>query len=224
MDGPQGGRGRDHQNRSIGPRVLVSVPNTGWIHKHCAFALLKIIQDSRVRANIILPTHSPDTNNRHQIVNDFINGEYSYLVSFDADNPPRNNPIDLVFLDKDVIGCPTPVWHNTGDGTPFYWNAMDAVEGGYKPHRECEGLQQVDAIGAGCMVIARRVMLKVQAPFMRKWNDDGTVAGGGDFAFCERARNSGFSIWAHYGYPCYHFNEVELGEVITALRGEFSNA
>jgi hypothetical protein len=203
-------------------KVLISIPTgDGWVHKHCLFALLKMQADYRVDKKIILPTHSPYVNNLHKIIVDFLNGDYDFWISFDDDNPPINNPIDLIFLNKDIIGCPTPVWANMKKGDyPIYWNALDAVEGGYTPHKEFNGLQKVDAIGSGCMVIARRVLQKMRycQPFMREWNTDGTVEIGGDYNFCRKATKLGFEIYAHFDYPCLHFHEIEITEIAKAFQ------
>lgn len=202
------------------PNILISVPNMSWVHKHVVFSLLVFQRDTRVNSKIILPTHVPYVNNLHHIIKDFLDGDYDYWINIDDDNPPRNNIIDLVFLDKDLIGCPTPVWHYSKPGDyPIYWNALDEVDGGFKPHKLCEGLQKVDAVGSGCFVVARRVIeaLQYNLPFMRQWNEDGTVEVGGDFSFCQKIRKKGFEVWAHFNYPCYHFNEVELGEINIAF-------
>ena len=149
-------------------------------------------------------------------------GDYNYWLSIDADNPPIDNPLDLVELDKDIIGLPTPVWHFTEKKKgerPIYWNAYDYVpeEDAYKEHLPRTGLQKVDAIGTGCFLIARRVFENPEmrkAPFERKLLEDGRVNKGNDISFCERARGQGFEIYSHYDYPCMHFNELELNEVI----------
>jgi len=83
------------------------------------------------------------------------------------------------------------------------------------------GLQEVDAIGTGCFIIARRVFedhWMREAPFQRTYNKDGTVDRGNDIAFCERARKYGFKIYAHFDYPCFHFNELELNQVVSAFK------
>jgi len=203
------------------PNVLISVPNgRGWVHKHVVFALLRLQSDNRVDKNIILPTHKPYVHNLHLVMRDFLKGDYTHWLSMDDDNPPRNNPLDLVFMDLDVVGLPTPVWANMKEGDyPIYWNALDEVEDGFKPHKECKGLQKVDAIGSGCMLISRRVIeaLKDQKPFMREWNEEGIVEVGCDYSFCKKVRAAGFHVWAHYDYPCYHFNEIEIGEIAGAF-------
>lgn len=150
----------------------------------------------------------------------------SFWLSIDADNPPTRNPLDLIELDKDIIGLPTPVWHYTGEipgERPIYFNAYrNAVgEDGYKEWLPQDGLQRVDAIGTGCFIVARRVFENPEmrkAPFARKCNEDGTVDRGNDISFCERATAQGFEIWAHFDYPCMHFQELNLLEVIEAFR------
>ena len=37
---------------------------------------------------------------------------------------------------------------------------------------------------------------------------------GNDISFCERARECGFEIFAHYDYPCGHVNEIEVNEMV----------
>ncbi len=206
-------------------KVLISVPNTGWIHKHCAFALLKLIQEKRHKTNIIMPTHNPFENNLHHIIKDFIDGDYDYWLSFDADNPPTRNPLDLVEMDRDIIGFPTPVIHHDGKHSgdrPYYWNAYKYVpdKDAYAEWPEKKGLQKVDAIGTGCFLIARRVFLNEEmrkGPFVRKLHPDGRVERGNDISFCERASKQGFEIYAHFDYPCMHFNEIEITEMIKAF-------
>lgn len=208
-------------------KVLVSIPNAkGWVHKRSMFAAIGLLKDKRHQVELIAPTHSPFENNLHHIVKDVISKECDFWISFDADNPPMQNVLDIVDMDMDIVGCPTPVWHfedkKKGE-RPIYYNAYDYVgEAGYKEHLPREGLQKVDAIGTGCFVVARRVfedpeMLK--APFQRQWNVDGTVDKGNDISFCERARAQGFNVWCHYSYPCMHFVELELNEVVGAFIG-----
>lgn len=202
--------------------VYITVPNDdGWIHKHIHFAIIKMLQDGRYRLRHDCPSHKPYVNNLHKCMWDFINGGEDYWLTIDTDNPPTNNPLDLIEFDCDVIGCPTPVWHNSVKGDrPWYFNALDRTKDGYIPHIKCEGLQEVDAVGSGCFLISRRVImaLKDNKPFFRQWNKDGTVDMSGDYSFCEKAKKAGFRIWTHYDYSCMHFNEVELGEVIRAFQ------
>ncbi len=205
--------------------VYITVPNgSGWLHKHVHFAVCKMLADRRYTIRHDAPTNSPYVNNLHHCVIDFLRGGEEYWLNIDTDNPPINNPLDLVEHDCDVIGLPTPVWCNKVKGDrPYYFNALDwdEKEQAYRPHENTNGLQEVDASGSGCMLIARRVILKLkgQQPFARQWKQDGTVDVGGDYSFCQKVKKANFKVWAHFGYPCHHFNEISLIEVIEAFNG-----
>lgn len=205
------------------PRVYLTCPNgSGWIHKHVHFAILRLLQDHRFVWRHDCPTHSPYVNNLHACMNDFLDGGEDFWLSMDDDNPPKNNVADLVNLDLDVVGFPTPVWHSEVKGDrPFYFNALTKVDDGFSPlpSERWKGLQEVDAIGSGCFMVARRVMLalKDDQPFMRQWGKDGRVVQGCDYSFCDRAKAKGFRIWSHFDYPCDHFNELSLLEVIQSF-------
>ncbi len=212
-------------------KVLISFPNKGWIHKLVFVVGIKLLSDRRYDSKIIVPTHSPYENNLHHIVNDFISGNYDYWLNIDADNPPTNNPLDLIELDKDIIGCPTPVYHFTDKvkgERPWYENAWKYVpeDDAYAEYTNKQGLQRVDAVGTGCVLIARRVFDNPEmrkGAFTRKLNPDGTVKKGNDISFCERATRHGFKIFAHYDYRCQHFNEIEMHEMIRAFHGVYTH-
>lgn len=206
-------------------KILVSVPNTGNIHKLVSLITNRLLVDKRYACNIVYPTHSPYENNLHHIVNDFMAGDYDFWLNIDSDNPPENNPLDLVTYDLDVIGLPTPVWHFTGKikgERPIYENAYKyiPVENAYAEWSVKEGLQQVDAVGTGCALYARRVFENPEmrkAPFQRTYYKDGRVEKGNDISFCELATKNNFKIFAHFDYRCKHFCELELHEVAKAF-------
>lgn len=192
--------------------------------------VLGILSDKRHQVTRLWPTRRPFENALHHCVKDFMDGGFDFWLSIDRDNPPMGNPLDLVDFDKDIIGCPTPIWHYTGKKPgerPWYWNAYDYVpeSDAYKEHLPQEGLQRVDAVGTGCFLIARRVFENQEmrkAPFERKLYADGRVNKGNDISFAERARKQGFDIWTHYSYPCRHFQEIDLVQLVKAV-GEMSN-
>lgn len=201
-------------------KVLISIPNMHWIHKTVVHKAMYLLQDDRYKINLIMPSYKPYVNNLHHIVQDFVNGNYDFWLNIDADNPPANNPLDLVKLDKDIIGLPTPIWHFTNSKKgerPVYLNAYDydSSVDSYLEHQPQAGLQEVDAVGTGCILISKRVFQNkemLKAPFARKWDENGTVNKGNDISFCERARNKGFKIFAHFNYICDHLSELSLLE------------
>lgn len=199
-------------------KVLVSVCNQAWLHKRVVFALLKLQQDPRV--TVILPTHTPYEHALNRVCKDLKEKytDHDFWLNIDADNPPINNPLDLVDLNKDYIGLPTPVWHDAVKGDqPYYYNALIKSGEGYKPATG-EGLFEVDATGSGCFLVHRRVIESVIRPwFMREYDEDGIVTKGHDYLFCEKVKKAGFKVWTHTGYPCEHYVETDLHSQIRAF-------
>jgi len=193
-------------------KVLVSIPNTGMIHKLVSQCAMRLLGDGRHEVRIIQPTWRPYEHNLNRIVRDIREQDVDYWLNIDSDNPPIRNPLDLVDLDLDLVGCPTPVYHDQARGTPIYFNAMDWDESGegWRPHAVPDGLQEVDAVGTGCFVAARRTVLALKRPFARTTDQDGIVEYGPDYNWCRRLKREGFKVWAHFDYPCRHFHTVDL--------------
>lgn len=208
------------------PRVLVTVPNgDGWLHKHVAMALLRLQGNRLCEPTIMLPTWRPYEHNLNRCAAQALDDGYDYWLSIDADNPPTGNPLDRVSDDLDLVGFPTPVYHDERKGDrPWYFNALDYVDkdgGAWRPHEPYDGLQAVDCIGSGCFLVAVRVLRALTAPyFMREYNARGFVERGHDYLFSRQVKQHGFRVWADFDRPCQHFNELDILSVIRAFGAE----
>lgn len=210
------------------PRVLLSLPHMGSHHFANSTAVEALMMpDQRVQLGITRPSARPYENNLNQVIKKFIDEGWDYWINLDDDQAPINNPIDLVFLDKDIVGLPTPSFKfgQPGAKHPFFWSvySWDAQERAYRPYEyklETGPLQEVDAVGSGCWVVARRVLLALSQPLLRRYDKDGIVTMGCDLSFCTKAREQGFKIYAHYDYPCRHFKTIDVLEVMKVLAGE----
>lgn len=197
------------------PKVYIAILNQGAIRPELANLLINSTHDPRYQIKITYPGDRPIANNRNKIVLKFLEGDWDYLLMLDDDTVPHRSPLDLITLDKDIIGYPYPQW-NEGD---IYWLAMDQDGDGYKPipPDRRHGLQQVDALGTGCILIARNVLEAIRAPFMRKWDEDGIAELGLDFYFCQKAKEAGFEVWCDWRAPCSHFKTLNLIDVLGLL-------
>lgn len=216
------------------PKVLISFTTSAghpYVHKTIIHTAANIQADERIDKTIITPSKNPTESNYNQIVKYFVDGKFDFWINIDSDNPPIRNPIDLIFLDKDIIGCATPVWHVTHDKKkgerPVYLNGYDYVpeKDSYKEHQPVDGLQKVDAVGAGCIIINKRVFAvdaMRKGAFLRQWDEEGIAIKGNDISFCEMAIKNGFSVWCHYDYKCMHFNVLELNEVFQSFDNMYS--
>jgi hypothetical protein len=171
-----------------------------------------------IRGGAAIDFDMPESGEYVQKMNRFarsvIRDGYDWWINMDDDNGPLLNPMDLISLDKPVIGLPTPIWKQNKEW-PFMYSAFDCAEDGqYVMHDPTQGgLQEVDSVGSGCMVVRADVLRAVGLPaFVRVKDDDGvkTVLGP-DHYFCEQVRKAGFQIYAHYDYRCNHIKDIELG-------------
>ncbi len=190
----------------------------GWICKEVVRVIIQLIHDPRYDVHYMDPTWSPVEYNRARCHNEAVDGGWDWLLMMDADNPPRGgNPLDLIELQKDIIGLPTMVYQNK----EILWNAMDWTEcnpkdggRGWMSHHPQVGLQEIDAIGAGCILIRRNVLCAMQKiqPWVCKRDERGYILEGEDFAFCKKAKSLGYRIWTHYDYFCEHWKEHPVHE------------
>ena len=211
-------------------KVLIAVPHQDWIHCSILLSIVKILNDARYDKFVLLPPpygFMTVESKRQYIHNFFIKKEidgkkFDYLLSMDDDNAPLKNPLDLIELGKDIIGCVTPTWayaKKFAGQNPIKLNAYDKYfdkkrkKWGYREHKKMKGLQEVDAIGMGCYLVARRVLEGIKEPVQSYVYNDGSSFKGEDIVFCERAKKQGFKIYAHYDYRCTHFKEIDLREM-----------
>lgn len=166
---------------------------------------------------IFFPTARPIPVNRNTIVKKFLDGDWDYLVMLDDDNPCHNNIFDLLDLDLPVVGGVYPGRGKSGI-IIFVFDIVD-VNGKLEFKQisvdRREGLQKVDAVATGLMVIQRWVLEKMYsegftAPFEELYNKDGTFDYGDDMAFCFKCKELGIDVYAHFDYIGSHFKTVDL--------------
>jgi len=209
-------------------KVLIALPNQGWIHASVVMSLVRIMNDPRYDKVLLVPPPNRFTSieaTRQYIHHYFLEDKFDYLLSIDDDNAPLKNPLDLIEFDKDLIGCVTPTWYYAKDTpieNPIRLNAYDRIENKelkkfqFIEHTPKKGLQKVDAIGMGCYLLARRVLedeMVQNTPIHSISRDDGRTFKGEDILFCELLTSRGFEIYAHYDYPCMHYKEIDLVDI-----------
>ena len=193
------------------PKVLVAVlSHTGWIHSSMLKAVFDILTDERVEAEMLLAQMTPVEYARNSIIKYAIAKEKDWILSIDHDNAPVKNPIDLLFLGKDLIFCPTPMHVDEG----IRMNCF--IPTGYK---KGEGLQEAHRVGSGCFVMSKKVWEAIEKPwFQFIQNEDGKTVVSEDINFCDKARKAGIVPYVHTDYPCHHFHEVDLWEIVNEYK------
>ena len=91
----------------------------GWIRKTVLVAFTRSDLETAGCEVTGMVTHYADVdNNRHMIRKQLLERPWDYWLSMDDDNAPRDgvNPLELVHLGLDVVGCPTPIYRYPNPG------------------------------------------------------------------------------------------------------------
>jgi hypothetical protein len=199
-------------------RLYIAILNRGWIRRGMVDRVLPAIGKTKGVVTTLERLHKtwdhPISSNRNKIVKRFLQTDDDYLMMIDDDVVPLFNPALFVFADKDVIGFPAKV--RQGD-RQLNWVAyiLNPDRHEYAPvdfskvEQDIE-LLKVDAVGTGCILIHRRVLENIKAPFHIHFDEDGILTMGTDFAFCERAKEAGFEIFTTPRRVCEHFKELGM--------------
>ena len=201
--------------------VHIAVLHTGWVRWELSATLSHILLfDKRHKLSLRYYDGSgegrPTNSNRNRIARDRP-PEADVVMMVDNDIVLPGNILDLVALDLDVIGCPSPIWRDGKAIMNFATldNQTNVTVGDGEP-------LEVAVIGGGCYLIARRVFdhPQMRAAFQYQYDSDGIKIGGADHGFCQRARETGFKIWAAVGHSLNHIKEIDLVQVFDAMHNE----
>ncbi len=195
-------------------RVLIAIPCLDTIHQKVVGRLCQILlSNQEYIINTLISPMRGIGENRNRIAKEFLKGDYEWLLMIDGDNPPPPNVLELIKLDKDVIGLPTPINMNWVEGiNNLRWSVFD--DKGFPREEDGDGLERVENVGTGCILIKRRVLEGIEHPFTTVRNEEDLRIIGTDTAFCIRCKTNGFEVYTHWDYKCSHFKEIDLLHLI----------
>ena len=186
--------------------VFLATPTRGAVRpEHALFREWLLLTEKRHKITARYVGGYPCSAARNKIQRAFLETDAEWLLMLDDDQVPTSNPLDHIQRDLDMVGFPYPTIRVNNLPDPILWFPCEAVEGG--------GLVQAEAVGGGCLLIARRVL---EAPgmypgFLDVFNEHGTHYESEDINFCRRVREAGFTIWIDLGHPLLHW---KMGEVL----------
>jgi hypothetical protein len=200
-------------------KLYFAILNKGWLRREITSRVLPQIEDTPgvevTFEDPALTWHHPISSNRNLIVQRFLKTDCDYLMMLDDDVIPLNNPALFVFAGKDVVGFPAKVRQSKSDRQLNWVAYLKDDRVGYTPIDFAKvdpsiELLQVDAIGTGCILVKREVLENIKAPFHIKFDENGILTRGTDFAFCERAREAGYEVFTTPKRVCEHFKELGM--------------
>ena len=198
-------------------KIWISVLNQGDIKIELAALLHDLPFQNKYDVMITYPNDKPISNNRNKIVQDFLaHKDYDYLLMIDDDIIPPENILNLADFQKDIISALTFMYQqNTVAPLVLKKNR----EGSYNiaDFKGYEGLIEVDTVGTGCVMLSRKVLETIKAPFADVFDEDGIRKYGLDIAFGQRAKKAGFKIYCNLDYPCGHKVLMDLKTIYSSL-------
>lgn len=180
------------------------------------------------------------TNARNAIVRRFLDqpeGERSeWLVFMDDDQLYPSHTLELLIesadpVDRRIIGL--PVWRFAADnGGPIRvtHNVLDVAENGsfteWTDELPENAVMQVPAVGTGCLMIHRSVLLEMQERSVDQGNganwcwfreqvyQPADIKEGEDLFFCRLAWNCGIPVWLNTSVTLEHAKTVRLNGAV----------
>lgn len=206
------------------PKILIVVPTkhiVGDINGRL-YDFLKSARDSLMfDVDVLRIEQSPVDVARNFAVDSFLkNTDREYLLFVDDDTIPPVNILSMVKHNKLICGAPVYIYQG-GMLVPNLFRKNYVNQLGYVPWQGCEyqGLQKIDAIGTGCVLIHRKVFDYLEKPYFKTEIDaNGMKVIGEDLYFCKKATDAGLEIWADTDKICGHIKTVDLASIALQYR------
>lgn len=192
----------------------MAIPTDGGIHENVAVVAAHLATYKNVV--FMAARGRPVDYTRNGIIQQFlILPEFTHLFLLDSDTEPPLDCIDkLLALDVPIASGCYPVLMQAG----LRWALANKDNDGR--YRLLEWLQdepfEVDAGGAGCLLVARDVFDKVKWPWFQ-WvnNEDGSQVSE-DIYFFRKCNENGLRITVEPTVICNHHKEINLTSLMRA--------
>lgn len=201
------------------PRITIAVPNLGSIDTRLMMRLLRwqAMPTNWDEVSVIAPIgHIPHDSARNYSVEQFLATEDDYLLFLDADVVPPVDGLEMLLAaGKDAIcGLYPSEWYQHGEGQMS--RRQNAFVGTDPKTQELipvsgKGVIQIKSCGGGCLLLSRRVLEKVEAPwFAFHYTERGQMDLGEDIYFGRKLEAAGIPLFAHMGVQCNHVKQIVL--------------
>jgi len=152
---------------------------------------------------------------RNSLINDFVKTDADYIFFIDSDTGvPHEGLKKLVEHQKDIVSG--LYFQRYPPYNPTFKKLQKNEFGNdqYLPILDYpEGLVEVDMVGAGCLLISRRVCENLMEPYFFSPEQDYTE----DTYFCLQAKKAGFSIYVDTTVKCLHDTAMTVDEVTFSM-------
>lgn len=199
-------------------KVYIAIPSrTGQIFFELSLRLSQWSKQTAIKATVVYhPFLSPIDHARNVIVNDFLHTDYTHLMMIDDDIVPPVDALErLLFHNKAIVAAACPLIGPDKDGKLVTtMNAYNLNTNEEYIIVKSTGLQKVDAVGTGCIMIERKVLEEMKVPpFTTEYNGEGIKYRGEDLNFCYQAKLIGIETYVDFKLECKHIKSCNLLEL-----------
>jgi len=198
------------------PRVMIATPCVSWVYTQAMLSFFGLWRTELPHGTAWLADAGGSSlaAKRNRLVRSFLAcAEFTHLLFLDSDMlVPPDLVRRLVAHDRDVVGALCAVRHPPHTAYAGRQTTADGIghTSGpcFYPLAPGQGLQAVDRIGTGVLLVARSVFTTVPEPWFAPAFDGGD---GEDMSFCEQLQRAGVPLWAD--------TDLDVGHLdVTALR------
>lgn len=193
------------------PNVFIGIPAVTYMWTRSVGSVLRLIYELPGQSYVFLADgYSSCPTKRNTIVRRFLESKFDYLLMLDSDMIfPADLVQRLLAANKDVVGVlyakRFPPFDSVGGRTGQGIVADSLVN--YWPIAPKQGLQRVERVGGGVMLIRRAVLQAVGAPW---FSAPAEIVDCDDFYFCQKALDAGCELWIDTDLEVGHMTIAEV--------------
>lgn len=179
--------------------IVVATPTHGEVQATFAMDLIALLKHSQAEWVVCQGSYIP--NNRIALVRQALEMNASHILFIDSDMRFPPDSIDrLLKANKDIIGA------NCKQRTQAEWTARK--DGKFV--QPGKGLEEVDTLGFGVILISINVFNMPEPWFAMPYHTQEKKLIGEDVYFCTVAKEQGYKTWVDHDLIVKHTGTVEL--------------
>ncbi len=195
---------------------MVAVPTRGQVGWQTVVRLNEIRDETPGLDPILFePGNLSVAQTRNQIVRKFMETDKTMLVMVDDDVVPPPHLLESLAVMPDgygMVGVPYPLWRQDQG---LFLSVFRRGPEGLKLAEMGEGLNEVDALGTGCVAISREALATLGRNPFRFDNSEEFESTSEDFIFCADLQAAGYRVGAWWdGWYADHVRTVGLAPLL----------
>lgn len=190
-------------------KLLIAVPTLDFVHVAFMKSLINLtnrLKDDGVDFDVEIKSGTLVYHARNLLATKARQEGYTHVLWLDSDMIFNDDLLDdLMFSEKDFVSC---VYHARREPhVSCLFKSVKPIER-YRKDEYTNGIFEIEACGFGCVLMTTEVIKAVFNKFETCFLP--TAELGEDLAFCERARQCGFTLWADAGVRLGHVGHIAI--------------